>query len=421
MSALATWLAYRRLQRSQWFDPGRLRQSQEARLRRLVAHAVRTVPFYRRRFEQAGIGPDQIQGVDDLQRLPVTTKADLQAAGQGATLSSAFDPDRLVREHTSGSTGRPFTVAFDRGFVAARDALFLRVLATAGYRLPDRLMLVTSDRHKRDRRWPRWRYASIEAPPERLMTQFEDFRPSVLYGCLTPLRQMALVARGRRGHAPRAVVSTAEGLDPQSRRLLEAAFGAPVYDAYGLTEAGMIAWQCTARRGYHMAEDTAIVEFLPTPEGVAARMVVTNLELTAMPLIRFETGDLAIPADDGCPCGRQLRRIAGIEGRAVDCIRLADGRLLSPYRFTLALEAINGIQRYQLIQNDIDRFVLRVEAGAGQPADLEDAGQRAIRGLAGAGAAVEVVLEANLDPPPGRKFRVVESKLREPPPSDAVA
>ena len=421
MSVLATSLACLRLQRTQWSDQGRLRRSQEARLRRLVAHAGRTVPFYRQRFERAGIDPDQIRGLRDLQRIPVTTKADLQAAGPDATLSSAFDPADLVREHTSGSTGRPFTVAFDRRFVAVRDALFLRVLATAGYRLSDRLMLVTSARDKRDRFWPRWRYASIEAPPEDLMAQFEEFRPSVLYGCLTPLRQMALIARGRRGHTPKAVVSTAEGLDPQSRRLLATHFGAPVHDAYGLTEAGMLAWQCAVGSGYHLAEDTAIVEFLPASDGAVSRLIVTNLELRAMPLIRFETGDLAIPADDGaCACGRQLRRIRAIEGRAVDCVRLAGGRLVSPYRFTLALEAIEGIRRYQLIQNEIDRFVLRVDAGMDAPAGLEEAGRSAIRDLVGQDAAVEVVRERALDPPPGRKFRVVESRLGAPPRPEAA-
>jgi phenylacetate-CoA ligase len=413
VSALGTYRAYRRLQRSQWSDPSGLRRRQEAKLRRLLDHAWRTVPYHRYRLERAGVTPADIHGLDDLARLPVTTKADLQAAGEDATLSSAFDPAKLVREHTSGSTGRPFTAAFDRAFVTVRKALFLRVLATAGYRLHDRLMLITSDRHKPDRRWPPWRYASIEAPPEALMEQFDDFRPSILYGCLTPLRQMALLVRGRRSlaHPPKAVVSTAEGLDPRSRQLLEAAFAAPVYDAYGLTEVGMIAWQCATRRGYHLAEDTAIVEFLPGPDGAAARMIVTNLELMAMPLIRFETGDLAVLANDACPCGRQFRRIRQIEGRAVDCIRLATGRLLSPYRFTLALESIADIQRYQLIQDDINRFVLRVEAQRGDWADLAEAACSAIRGLVGPDAVVNIAVEANLDPPPGQKFRVVECRL----------
>jgi phenylacetate-CoA ligase len=413
LSALATALAFARLQRSQWLDSDGLRRHQEAKLKRLLEHAWHTVPYYRHHLKRAGLRPADVRGLDDLAHLPVTRKCDLQAAAPDAALSAAFDPVRLVREHTSGSTGRPFTVAMERSFVALRDALFLRVLATAGYRMPQRLLLVTGDRHKRPRRFPPWRYASIEASPEALLQALEEFRPSVLYGCLTPLRRIALLAqaRGRRTHRLQAVVSTAEGLDPTSRLLLEDAFGAPVYDAYGLTETGMIAWQCAAREEYHLAEDTAIVELVSEPDGTA-RMVVTNLELAAMPLIRFETGDLAVPGEHGtCSCGRHLRRLARLEGRTVDCIRLVSGELLSPYRFTLALERVEGIRRYQLIQHDLKRFSLRVEPGPDAGADLGAVAGRVIRGLLGAGADVEITLESALDPPPGRKFRVVESRL----------
>lgn len=413
MNVLSTFLAHCSLQRSQWLSADRLRRRQEARLRRLVRHAYGTVRYYRDLFDRAGLSPADIRGLEDLAHIPITTKAELQAAGHDAALSSAFDSAALVSEHTSGSTGRPFTVHFDRRFLATRDALFLRVLATAGYRLNHRLMLITSERNKVNRRWPPWRYASIEAPAQVLMAEIEEFRPRFLYGCLTSLRQVALLARDRqRPLGLKAVISTAEGLDAPSRRLLEDAFGAPVCDAYGLTEAGMIAWQCAARHGYHVAEDAVILELVPTKDGEPARVVLTNLELMAMPFIRFESGDLASPAgDDACSCGRRLRRIARIEGRAVDCVRLASGAVLSPYRFTVALEAIAGIRRYQLIQHDISRFVLRVEAGPGAQADLGKAACSVIRGLVSPDAEVEFVTEATLDPPPGRKFRVVESRL----------
>jgi phenylacetate-CoA ligase len=414
MNVLSTFRAHCSLQRSQWLSVNRLRRRQEARLRRLARHAYGTVRYYRDLFDRAGLSPADIRGLEDLAYIPVTTKAELQAAGYNAAVSSAFDPAALVCEHTSGSTGRPFTVHFDRRFLATRDALFLRVLATAGYRPNHRLMLITSERNKANRRWPPWRYSSIEAPPQVLMAEIEEFRPHFLYGCLTSLRQVALLARDRQRPVGslKAVISTAEGLDAPSRRLLEGAFGAPVWDAYGLTEVGMIAWQCAARQGYHVAEDAVILELVLTKDGEPTPMVVTNLELMSMPFIRFETGDLASPAGaDTCPCGRWLRRIARIEGRAVDCIRLASGALLSPYRFTLALEAVAGIRRYQLIQHDISRFVLRIEADPGAQGDLGEAACAIIRGLVGADAEVEIVAEATLDPPPGRKFRVVESRL----------
>jgi phenylacetate-CoA ligase len=132
MNVLSTFLAHCSLQRSQWLSADRLRRRQEARLRRLVRHAYGTVRYYRDLFDRAGLSPADIRGLEDLAHIPITTKAELQAAGHDAALSSAFDSAALVSEHTSGSTGRPFTVHFDRRFLATRDALFLRVLAQPG-------------------------------------------------------------------------------------------------------------------------------------------------------------------------------------------------------------------------------------------------------------------------------------------------
>ena len=87
----------------------------------------------------------------------------------------------------------------------------------------------------------------------------------------------------------------------------------------------------------------------------------------------------------------------------------------------LALEAIPGIRRYQLIQNDLERFVLRIEAGPAAPPGLAAAGRSAVCALVGPGAEVAVALETDLEPPPGRKFRVVQSRLGASPAPDAAA
>jgi phenylacetate-CoA ligase len=126
MNLVAAYFTLRQLQRSQWLDRDSLRRLQEEKLRRLIDHAYRTVPYYRRRFDEAGITPNAIRSLDDLHRIPVTSKADLQHAGPEAITSSACSPDRLVLEHTSGSTGRPFTGRFDPHFVRVRNSLFLR-------------------------------------------------------------------------------------------------------------------------------------------------------------------------------------------------------------------------------------------------------------------------------------------------------
>lgn len=414
MNPARAYLAYRRVQRSQWLDRAALDRLQRTKLTRLLEHAYRTVPFHRRRFDAAGLVPGDIRTVEDLAKLPVVTKAELQALPVEEIVSSAFPTDDLVTETTSGSTGRPFTMHFDRQFVAVRNAMFLRALSAAGYRVGHKLMLVTASDKKPPRRWLRWRYASIADPPERLLDEYERFCPDLLYGCTTPLRRMAAMIRdaGMVVHQPVAVVSTAEGLDTPTRRLLQDVFGAEVFDIYGLTEMGLVAWECREKAGYHLAEDTTIVEFVPQGASGDAALVMTNLELMAMPLIRFQVGDLGVAGSGAaCACGRSLRRLARVEGRIVDSVRLADGRTVSPYRLTLAIERVPGLERYQVIQEDFGRFTIRFEGEDAGVDNVVAAARHAIANLCGEELEIRAVREANLDPPPGKKFRVVECRL----------
>lgn len=409
MSAVVLMRHALRLRRSQWLNRDALQRLQAQKLQRLVHHAYETVPFYHRRFEQAGLRPGDIRTPADLQHLPVTTRADLQACDPAQLTSSAFDSTALVAEHTSGSTGRPFSMHFDRRFVAVRNALFARALGVAGYRPGQSLMLVTSPRTKPPRRWLNWHYVSIELSPQELLVQYQRIRPRVLYGCVTPLRQLALALEGSPVARPAAVVTTAESLDAPTRARLESAYAAPVFDVYGLTEMGLVGFECDRHDGYHLSQETTITELLTPPGESAGRVVMTNLELYAMPLIRYETGDIAVAHDGGqCACGRASQRLARVEGRLLDSVRTAEGTTISPYRVTLALEHIAGIERYQVVQEGIDDFTVRVQ---GSSAIRGEAVGDALRAVVGAAARVRLETCHSLDAPAGTKFRVVASRL----------
>ena len=136
-------------------------------------------------------------------------------------------------------------------------------------------------------------------------------------------------------------------------------------ETYGCTEVGPVAWECAAHDGYHLAAETTLVECLPQAAGDPSPVVLTSLELRAMPLIRYAVGDLASPkAGPPCPCGCRLPRLARIEGRIADCVRLRDGRMRSPYHLTLALEQVEGLVRYQVVQEELDRFLVRAQGRA---------------------------------------------------------
>lgn len=423
MNYLAQLLECVGAQRALRYDAEQLRRVQSQKLRRLVMEAYHAIPYYRQRLDEAGVDPDEVRSVADLHRLPVLTKAEFQAADPHTLFNQHFALPRLEREQTSGSSGRPFVMYFDQAYRRMRKALFLRALMDCGYRPGQRLLIVTSREKTGVPGWMGWRYLSYKDDPRDNVQQHNATRPHVLYGWVTPIRQMAEAARHDHTplHRPRAVITTAETLDPSTRRLIGETFGCPVYEIYGLTETGTVAWQSPHHEHFRISHDALIVEFLPGPDnGAARRLIVTNLGLHAMPFIRYDTGDLAVPtsderarADDDADGRAALPGIERVEGRQVDCVRLGDGRVVSPFELTTAMEAVPGVFRYQIVQERVDSVTVHYEPARGATsADVtRQATQHALGEVLGPHVQVAVQAADSLDPPPGQKFRVVQSHV----------
>lgn len=417
MNPLAAPHAAWSILRSPRVDRSTLRRLQDRKLRRVVHHASRYVPYYRRLFDRAGLDPDTIRSAGDLARLPVTSRKDLLEAGSEA-FSRFYRQDEVVIHRTTGSTGEPMTMHFDPHFERVRRLAFLRALFAAGYRPGERLLMMKPGHTTSAPAWTGWETVRFDESPEAMLSRIERTRPGMLYGWVTPIREVAAYLRnaGVRIAGLRAVITTAEALDESTRRYLAETFDADVYDFYGLTEMGTVAWECSRHDGLHVSEDIVLVD-----EGVGfgieheSPMIMTNLELTAMPLIRYQTGDLAESPDSGpCACGRVFHRIRQVSGRLVDCLRLPGGHTLSPYSVTLALEPVQGLNRYQVVQERPAALLVRYETNAGATAmPVADAIRSALVGLVGHDVRIETRREDSLSSPVGRKFRVVESRIGE--------
>lgn len=412
--ALVGLWAFWQADRIQWRDPGQLREWQGRRLSRLVRHAYASVPFYRRLYDAAGVDPAAIRSLDDLKDLPVITKAQLQGEPENDLLSAGRTRATLVTALTSGSTGRPFRTYRDPWLEHWRAGYLLRALATAGYRLGDRLMMVVERPERPGTGWTRWRKLTFHDQPGYVLSEINRLRPSVVYGYVSALRQVVRLAR-ERGlpiHRPRAVVTVSETLDPVTREQLAEGFGAPVFDIYGSIEMGVIAWECEAHDGYHVAEDSVLMETLPATGG-GERLVLTNLHNEAMPLIRYDQSDLArIASASPCPCGRRFRRLEAIQGRVMDAIVRPDGSHVAPFSVTSAIREIPGLRRFQIVQERVNQLTVRLES-AGQPGEgfLGEVEQK-LHAVLGPAIMIEFETVATLEPPPGVKFRLIESRLR---------
>jgi phenylacetate-CoA ligase len=395
MNAIATYRNYRRMVAAQWLDQEQIRNIQESKLRRLVRRAYATVPYYRTLLDDAGLSPEKVTGLDDLPRIPITKKRDLQTLPPDSLIDRTVNRNRLSSERTSGSSARPFTVFYDSKFHSVRNAMFLRALRSVGYRFGQKLLLVTTRRSRvRSRRLLRWKYAPSRETPERLLEEIRRFGPDWIYDCVTPLRLLAeeVARRSDQLAKPIRIVTTAETLDKATRHLLQRTFKSDVFQFYGLTEMGLVGWQCSEHNGYHLADDTVIVEQMPPREGEGPpRLVMTNLDSTV----------------------RAFTLLTTLEGRTVDCVQLRNGRRVSPYMLTCELEKLEGVGRYQIVQNEPGSLRVYLEPRAEGTHTLQEDIRRVLRAVVGEGFGIEVEINSKLIIVPGRKFRVVECRLED--------
>ena len=138
-----------------------------------------------------------------------------------------------------------------------------------------------------------------------------------------------------------------------------------VYDVLGLIEMGDIAWECPAHEGFHLNSDVVMTEFLdeqnnPVSPGQPGRLVCTSLYGYTMPLIRYEVGDICVPSDKLCPCGRTLPLMKSVQGRINDFIILSDGRRLSPSFSHIIMQNFHDVAQYKVIQEDRERLLVQI-------------------------------------------------------------
>jgi phenylacetate-CoA ligase len=392
-------------------------------LRRVLRRAGGSVPFYRELFERTGFDPEQLASLDDLARLPVLTKATVRE--QGARLHARPDHTFWVNE-TSGSTGTPLTVHLSAEAYRLTMALLTLHEEECGIEPSDRratfagrmVQPVTDDRP------PFWRFNLAERQmlcsayhmADRHLPLYiealERFRPAEIIGYPSAIATLAAFCL-RSGHRPdlplRAVITNSETLLEWQRATIEEALGAPVRDYYGTAEAVVFAGTCREGR-YHPHPAMGIVEVLddagaPAAPGTPGRLVCTTLCNTAMPLVRYEIGDMVVPARGPCACGRTGTSWSAVLGRIDDVVTTPEGRSVG--RLDHVFKGVTAIREAQIAHTAPEAIVIRVVPDAGYSPDIPATILRNARERLGDGMRIEV--EAVEEIPRGSrgKFRGV--------------
>jgi len=348
----------------------------DARLRAFIQHCARTVPFYKRRFRELGIAPEEIQTIKDLHRLPILTKEEVQEH-YIELVSEEVPKQQQIITHTSGTTGSGLRFATTLRAIQEQWAIWWRYRRWHGLQ-PGTWCAYFGGRSVvplSQVRPPFWRYnypgrqilfSAYHMSPANLAAYVDELRrrrPPWLHGYPSLLALLAayiLESGTDLGYEIRWVTVGAENLLPQQSDLIERAFGVRPMQHYGMAEAVANISECEYG-ALHVDEDFAAVEFISNLDGPGYKIIGTNFTNLATPLLRYDVQDLVTLANDACPCGRPGRVVASVDGRLEDYIILRNGARLG--RMDHIFKDMMNIREAQIYQKRPGEIIIRVVRG----------------------------------------------------------
>ena len=358
-----------------------LRKLQLERLQKVVYTVYEKVPHYRKKFEEAGVKPSDIKSLEDIVKLPFTTKEDLFVDYPYGLL--AVPKEKVIRLHTSsGTTGKPKAIFFTKNDIEIGAELIARCLVMTGTTKGD--VLQNSMTYGLFTGAFIMHYGAekvgvlvIPAGPgntERQIELMKTFGTTCFH--MTPSYALYVASvMQEKGIDPRKDLKLkraylgAEPYSEETRQKIENMLGIDVYNCYGLSEMGGpgVGFECVYKNGLHIWEDAYLVEIInpetgePVKEGEVGELVLTSLCREAMPLIRYRTRDLTYFISEPCPCGRTHRRINRILGRSDDMF-IVKGVNIFPQQIEAVLMRIKGVaQNYQIVLENYDEMIVKVE------------------------------------------------------------
>ncbi len=361
-----------------------LRRLQLERLQATLTRVSRNVPHYRKRFAEMGIDPDEFTSLDDVRRLPFTTKKDLR---DGYPYGLFAVPLReVVRLHaSSGTTGKPTVVGYTRNDVKKWSSLVARVLVAGGAGRDDVVQIALGyglftggiGFHYGAEAIGAAVIPSSSGNTRRQAMIMEDYRTTTLVCTPSYALHLADALEGLdiniNALSLRHGLFGAETWTEAMRAEIESRLKLTATDNYGLSEimGPGVAGECLERCGMHVSEDHFLMEIVdpatgePVAEGEVGELVLTTLTKEAFPMIRFRTGDLTRVLPGPCPCGRTFRRISRILGRTDDMLIIRGTNVFPSQIEAVILEVEGTTPHYRVVverAGALDEATVEVEA-----------------------------------------------------------
>lgn len=353
---------------------------QEKKIKEIIKYAYNSVPFYHQKYQEANILPEDIQSVEDFNKIPFVTKKDFQNASSVDLLPGPIKKQGMITT-TSGTKGKPLSIYITLFDVVQGLFGYLRPFREYGidWRKHNIAFILDLRQDSVERKYlnegifPSFkpfisfdniRVFSLRQDAEELITELDKFQPDFIGGYTGKLTHLALLKENGYGQNvnPIAMGSTGEPLDEHVKALVEEAFDTKCYNTYGATEPGPVAFECR-KRNIHIDSDLIYCEFFKNGKHTVGEepgnIVITKLFGKGTPIIRY-TGmnDIVAPSTEICSCGIKHRLIKKIYGRDNWYLIFPGGIIMLPsgiseifgkivYEYRIRM--IKGIQ---MIQND---------------------------------------------------------------------
>lgn len=424
---------------SECMDQEELQQLQLERLESTVNRVYMNVPFYRKKFDGVGFNPDDLRSLDDLRRLPFTTKGDLRENYPYGLF--AVPLREVVRVHaSSGTTGMSTVVGYSRNDIKTWSNLVARVLTAGGITKDDVIQISFNyglftgafGLHYGAERVGASVIPISSGNTRRQIKIMQDFKTTALVG--TPSYAMLIAdTMMEMGVNPNSLslkygLFGAEPWSDAMRKEIEGKLKIVATDNYGLSEVmgPGVAGECLERNGLHIAEDHFLVELIdpetlePVKPGDLGELVITTLTKEAFPVIRYRTRDLTRIIPGQCPCGRTMRRMTRIKGRTDDML-IIRGVNVFPQQIETVLFEIEGVApHYQIVidrKGALDETTVNVEVSESiffdemkKQTELRETIKKRLASELGISVEVKLVEKKTLERFEGKAKRVIDNR-----------
>ncbi len=416
------------LEEAQWWNRERLYEYRERSLKLLINTAYSEVPFYRDLMDKAGVRPADISQPDDLNKLPVVTKAMLRAGYPQQTTRRAGS--KTYEACSSGSTGTNFCVQTDAETTGWHRASSLLAFGWSGWRIGEPHLQTGMTLNRARGRglkdtFLRCHYVSAfdlsDARLDESLELLERHRIKYMFGYPGSLYFLARRAQEKDWNQPlHSVVTWGDNLYAHYRQTIESTFKTRVFDTYGCGEGIQIAAQCGQGDAYHLHTPDVIVNCLddeghPVKHGQPGNLLLTRLHAGPMPLIRYQIGDVGSLSSTGlCECGRGYELMEGIQGRDTDVVITPSGNRLIVHFFTGILEHFPQIKSFQIVQDELESMNVRIVPHDSFVPEIQTQIVARLREKGAAGMRINVELVTDIPTAASGKRRFVVSNISKP-------